>query len=201
MLQQKRWNSRAASWDDEIMNPEHYVNFEEGYQRFLDFEKRELSQLEKQESGIDIGCGTGVTSVILSDKVKNIYLLDIAEKMLVEAKKKLPNAVAINASATDIPLPSDSINVVVSRGIVVSHLPEGMQESFFNELQRIVRKGGKIIIDFLSNTDTADFHNVSPKIAFTIQEMQRILESRGFSRVVFDGENSNRVIRVSAIKQ
>jgi ubiquinone/menaquinone biosynthesis C-methylase UbiE len=200
-LQQERWNSRADKWDEDIKCPEHYANFEDGYQKFLDFEKRELSGLEKQESGIDIGCGTGVTSVILADKVKNIYLLDIAEKMLMEAKKKLPNAIILNTSATDIPLADSSINVALSRGIVVSHLPESLQENFFDELKRVVRPDGKIIIDFLSNIDTVDFPNASPKVMFTKQEVKEALEERGFSNIVFDGEDNNRVIRVSAIKR
>lgn len=199
--QRERWNSRAANWDDDIKSPEHYANFEDGYQKFLDFEEKELLKLENLNSGIDIGCGSGVTSVILAKKVKKLYLLDLAEKMLEQAKKKVPDATTINASATNIPLPEASIDVAISRGIIVSHLPIGLQSNFFDELNRIVRSGGKIIIDFLSNIDSADFQNASPKVAFTKQEMQKELESRGFSNIVFDGEDDNRVVRVSAIKQ
>lgn len=198
--QRERWNSRAANWDEDIKNPEHYANFEDGYQKFLDFEEKELSTLKNADSGIDIGCGSGVTSVILAKKVKKIYLLDIAEEMLKKAEEKVPDSISLNSSATSIPIADGSVDVAISRGIVVSHLPEGLQNNFFDELNRILRKDGKIIIDFLSNIETADFSNASPKIPFTKEEIKEILESRCFSNIIFDGEGNNRVIRVSAMK-
>lgn len=198
--QRERWNSRASEWDRCITDPSHYANFEDGYKKFLDFEEKELSQIENVEAGVDIGCGSGVTSPMLAEKVKQIYLLDLSEKMLEEAKKKVPSAILLNASVTEIPLPDYSIDVAISRGIIVSHLPKGGPENFFDELTRIMKNGGKIIFDFMSNIDSVDFKNSSPKILFTKQQIKHELEARGFFNINFDGENENRVVRVSAIK-
>lgn len=198
--QKGRWNDRAGGWDDNISDEGHYTNHENGYEKFLDFEKRELQKIAQAESGIDLGCGTGVTSEILATKVNNIYLLDLADKMLEEAKKKIPRAHLINASAADIPLADNTIDVAISRGIVLSHLPEEMTEDFFNELGRIVRANGVVIFDFLCNPNSGDFENLSPKIPFSKEQIKEKLEARGFDNIIFDGARE-RVVRVSAIKK
>lgn len=40
-----RWNGRASTWDTEILKPEHYANFEEGYRKFLNFETMVLEAI------------------------------------------------------------------------------------------------------------------------------------------------------------
>jgi ubiquinone/menaquinone biosynthesis C-methylase UbiE len=197
--QRDRWNSRAATWDSDLLKPDHYANFENGYQRFLDFEKKELSGI-KGEVGIDLGCGTGIASVLLAEKVKKIYLLDIAQQMLDEAQKKVPQGILLNKQVTEIPLPKRSVDIAVSRGILVSHLPAPLVPQFFNELGRIMRVGGKVIFDFLCNEGTVNFAVKSPKNTFTLEQMTRELKNTGFCWTKFDGTNDNRVVRVSAIK-
>lgn len=198
--QRQRWNARSDDWDSHISDPGHYANFESGYNKFLEFEEAHLSELVNHESGIDLGCGTGVTSVILAKKVKQVYLLDLAEKMLKQAKGKIPNAIVLHASVTDVPLADDTVDVAISRGIVLSHLPKELVGGFFDELARIVRSKGMIIFDFLSNPESVSFTNVSPKIPFTKEQISSELGKRGFEEFIFDGEDSNRVVRVRAIK-
>ena len=198
--QKERWNARASKWDTDIKSVDHYANFEDGYQKFLNLEQEILANMKSVEVAIDLGCGTGQTTSLLIGKAKKIYILDIAEEMLRETQKKVPDAISLCASATSIPLPDKSVDLAISRGIVVSHLPQNLTDSFFNELGRIVRPGGKVIFDYLSNQDTASYQNQSPKIPFTKKEVTTLLEAQDFSNVVFDGEESNRVVRVSADK-
>lgn len=198
--QRERWNGRAGKWDDEIKSSSHYANFEDGYQKFLDLETRILADMHHVKTAIDLGCGTGQTSALLVGKVGEIYILDIAEEMLKEAQKKVPQAIPLCAPVTSIPLPDKSVDLAISRGIVLSHLPENLTANFFSELGRIVRSGGKIIFDYLSNPDTASYKNESPKIPFTMKNINESLEAQGFINIIFDGEAKNRVVRVSADK-
>ncbi|HKC05063.1 MAG TPA: class I SAM-dependent methyltransferase [Patescibacteria group bacterium] len=197
--QKSRWNSRAAGWDKDLEDPKHYANFENGYQRFLDFEKSELSGF-KGETGLDLGCGTGITSVLLAEKVEHVLLLDLAEEMLKEAHKKVPQGILLNAGATEIPLSNNSVDLAVSRGILVSHLPALLVPKFFGELERTVRPEGKIIFDFMDNPGTADFKLSSPKNVFTLEEMAKQLEGVNFGYIKFEGDDETRVVRVSAVK-
>lgn len=198
--QRERWNKRASDWDEETKSREHYANFESGYQKFLEFEKNVLSKVSIVETAIDLGCGSGQTTTLLVEKAKQIYILDVAEEMLKEAQNKVPNAVPLHASVTLVPLPGQSIDIAVSRGIVVSHLPKTMTDKFFDELKRIVRQNGKVIFDYMSNPHSADYSNESPKIPFTMEEITQALVTRGFGNIVFDGDSKDRVVRVSADK-
>jgi len=197
--QKDRWNSRAATWDSELLKPDHYANFENGYQRFLDFEEKELAEI-KGGVGIDLGCGTGIASVPLAEKVDQIYLLDIADKMLEEAHKKVPQGILLSNQVTNIPLPDRSVDIAISRGILVSHLPAPLVPQFFNELKRVMKVTGKVIFDFLCNEGTADFKLTSPKNTFTLEQMTQELKNVNFYWTKFDGTNDNRVVRVSAVK-
>lgn len=197
--QRERWNSRAGSWDNELTKPDHYANFENGYRRFLDFAHEELLGVSA-DVGLDIGCGTGITSVLLAEKVKTLYLVDIAEKMLEEAVKKIPDAIPLNSLATEINLPDASVDIAISRGILVSHLPRELVPDFFGELKRLVKPQGMIIFDFMCNPGTADFKLSSPKNTFTLEKMTKELTNIDFGQIKFEGNNENRVVRVSAIK-
>lgn len=198
--QQKRWNSRAVDWDSDIKKRDYYVNFEGGYDEFLKLEKAVLEKSKKFSVGIDIGCGSGVTSELLSHYVEKLYLLDIAEKMLEIAHKKCPKAVTLCASATEIPLAGGSVDVAISRGVVVSHLPRDIYLGFFRELERIVKPKGYVIFDYISNLSTAHFSIQSPKISFSKEEMTIILKGHGFHKIKFYGIERKRVVRVTAIK-
>ncbi|MEI7621510.1 MAG: class I SAM-dependent methyltransferase [Candidatus Moraniibacteriota bacterium] len=199
--QRLRWNKRADGWDNDILQLEHYANFEDGYQRFMDLLKSELRSVKKLATGLDLGCGSGITSIELGKKVKQLFILDLADDMLRIALRKVPNAVALRASATDVPLLSNSMDFVISRGVVVSHLPSEVIDDFFHELARLVRKGGKVIFDFIANIETVEYENTSPKIVFTKVQIEKKLSALGFIEIKFDGNDLNRVIRVSAIKK
>lgn len=198
--QQKRWNERAGVWDSDIQQQSHYVNFESGYHEFLRLEEEILEKKQKIETGLDIGCGTGVTSELLSRHVSKIYVLDIAKKMLEEAKKKVPAAITICASATQIPLDDASIDIAVSRGVVVSHLPRDIYLNFFREIERIVKIGGIVLFDYLSNLESVHFSIQSSKILFSKEEIEIILLGHGFEKIKFYGSQENRVVRVSAVR-
>lgn len=199
--QKERWNTRANKWDTDIKSADHYANFEDGYEKFLDLEEKILENMKPVATAIDLGCGTGQTTSLLVGKAEKIYILDIAEEMLKKAKKKVPQAIPLCASVTEVPLPDKSVDIAISRGIVVSHLPESITGKFFSELGRMVKPAGKVIFDYLSNPDTASYQNQSPKIPFTKKEIVSLLEAQGFSNVMFDGEENNRVVRVSADKK
>jgi len=199
--QQQRWNERSKQWDVDIQQPDHYANFEAGYQKFVDLEERIFGTFPKRETGIDIGCGTAAATGPLAAHVERLYLLDLAEQMLQEAKNKYPNAVLLHSGASEIPLDNQSIHLAISRGIIVSHMPKELIPSFFSELGRIVKPDGVVIFDFLSNDGSAAFSNVSEKISFTQDEIRQNLQKVGFDNIQFDGDPSLRVMRVVAYKK
>ena len=199
--QEKRWDARAKKWDEYIKYKEFYTNFEEGYEKFIKLEKNILQRNKNLDIGLDIGCGTGETSKILSEYVKKIYLLDISKEMLKIAKRKVPQAITIHSSATNIPLKNNSVDIVISRGVVISHLPEDIYISFFKELERIIKNKGVILFDYISNMENVNFPPTSKKIVFSKEEIKEYLLDHGFYKIKIYGGKNQRVSRVYAIKK
>ncbi len=196
--QRERWNARAGGWDIDLKDPKHYANFENGYQRFLDFERVGLEGVHAGV-GVDLGSGTGIAASVLAEKVDKLFLLDLAENMLKEAGKKFPKATLVQAQATETPFPDQSMDVIISRGILISHLPAELVSPFFNEMKRIIKPGGKILFDFVCYPESANFKLSSPKNVFSLEQMATELQSFGFTDIRFEGDNKTRVVRVSAI--
>lgn len=195
-----RWNERAASWDKELTKPDHYANFERGYQKFLRFEEVVLRVNGAAETGIDLGCGTGIAAGPLEEVVANLYLLDLSENMLIEARKKYPDAMLLHSSVTNIPLDAETVDYAISRGVVISHLPPGEQNNFLSEVKRILKPGGLFIFDFLNNLKSADFKLSSEKTTYSIPEIEELLIVSGFEVMLVDGNETSRVVRVAVSK-
>ena len=79
-------------------------------------------RINKQSSiGIDIGCGTGRWAKFVSDKTKELILLDASEQALNVAKKNLINKENIkflNQSVGDIKLEDNSVDFAYSLGVL-----------------------------------------------------------------------------------
>jgi len=195
-----RWNGRADTWDAELTKPEHYVNFEKGYEKFLKFEEEVLQTFGRAETGIDLGCGTGIAAGPLSNLVDNLYLVDVAELMLSKARQKHPEAVLLHSSVTAIPVNDEIVDYAVSRGVVISHLPAGEQGNFLSEVHRILKPGGVFVFDFLNNLQTADFHLSSEKTVYTIQGIIQEINRYGFEVIRIDGDEKSRVVRIAVSK-
>jgi ubiquinone/menaquinone biosynthesis C-methylase UbiE len=99
------------------------------------------------KSVLEFGCGSGENTVLLARRGAKVCALDISEALIRVAKKRL-EVNGINkgvklcvASAYQIPLPDESIDVVF--GIAILHHLE--LERAAREVRRVLRKGGKAI--------------------------------------------------------
>jgi ubiquinone/menaquinone biosynthesis C-methylase UbiE len=95
---------------------------------------------------LDVGCGEGfVTSHLL--KASLVVGLELSENSLKIAKQKLKknNVQFIRADATDIPLRESSVDKVVALE-VLEHLPIESQQRLCREIDRVLKKGGTLII-------------------------------------------------------
>ncbi len=101
---------------------------------------------------LDTGSGDGfMLSVIKTAGVPTydrFIMLDISLKMLVVAKKKHPEAIPINASSMNLPLKSESVDLITANS-VLHHLPE--PEKFLLEARRVLKKGGILFVNHEPN--------------------------------------------------
>ena len=105
---------------------------------------------------IDVACGTGDMIIKWQENanknnisLNNIKGIDPSEKMLQIAQKKLPSVEFINNEATNIPLKTESTDIIsISYGIrnIVA------RQEALREFARILKKGGiLVILEFTKN--------------------------------------------------
>ncbi|MFQ6051161.1 MAG: class I SAM-dependent methyltransferase [Candidatus Hydrothermarchaeota archaeon] len=111
----------------------------------------EFSGIRDGDRIVDLGCGTGTLAIAIAELNKNtkIYGIDISRESLRVAKKiivdlGLENAInLIEADIDFMPFLDNFFDLVVSQA-TINLLPDKMKA--FNEISRITRKGGTIVI-------------------------------------------------------
>jgi ubiquinone/menaquinone biosynthesis C-methylase UbiE len=101
---------------------------------------------QKEDVILDVGCAEGfVTSYFL--KAGFVIGLELSENSLKIAKQKLgaDNVQFIRADATAIPIRASSIDKITVLE-VLEHLPIESQQRLCREIDRVLRRGGALII-------------------------------------------------------
>lgn len=99
------------------------------------------------KSVLEFGCGSGENTVLLAKRGAEVCALDISEALIQVAKRRLEiNGIDDEvkfcvASAYEVPLPDESVDVVF--GMAILHHLE--LEPAAREVRRVLRKGGKAI--------------------------------------------------------
>ncbi len=130
-----------------------YDKFAKGYDKALaPFEKRFLSEwraetlafLPEDAKLLEIGAGTGL-NFRFYPKCKHAAASEISQKMLEIAKEKnkRENLSLVQADAENLPFAADSFDAALAT-LVFCSIPN--PEKAFAELQRVVRKNGRIVL-------------------------------------------------------
>ncbi|MGM0567917.1 MAG: class I SAM-dependent methyltransferase [Elusimicrobiota bacterium] len=131
------FNQRAKHWDSR-KSPQEFEKVKE----ILD-----MLCIEKGESILDAGCGTGILFPLLLEKIGScgkVTGIDISKKMILCARKKFPSkAQCIEAPAEDIPVEENTFN----RVICYSSFPHFKnKKKAFSEFARVLKKNGWVHI-------------------------------------------------------
>ena len=194
----KRWTDRSAGWKGMIEDSDSYVNFEGNYARVNEMIRR----IAPRASGeaLEIGCGTGEAGRILKEVNPSLDLLstDISAGMLKEAREQTAEAgLDINyreADITKVDLGTDKYGMILSRGVVLSHLPRGSVYDFLESATRMAKDNAYFLFDFMQSEKVGDVEKpVDTKNEFSIAQMDAIMDELGWVRVDNDGEDDMRV--------
>ena len=142
-----------------------------------------IKNIEKQmhdlssKSILDFGGGTGLISLPLAKKVNSVTLVDIAEKMLEQARikiknQKLKNLHLIQQDLVLKPLEQTFDLIIVSR--VLHHMPH--LDSSLAMFQEHLTPGGQL---FIADYTVPDGENHG----FIISELEETLKNHGFSDI------------------
>jgi SAM-dependent methyltransferase len=115
-----------------------------GYHRLID--ELELDLVRRYGAGKDVfeaGCGTGLLLREAAAVARSAVGLDLSRGMLAPARAR--GLTVVQGSLTDVPLPSESFDLVYSMK-VLAHIPP--IERAVAELARLVRPGGHLLLEF-----------------------------------------------------
>lgn len=131
------FNQQAATYDKDIKG-QHARSL---YPVLLE----KLSHIPFQ-SALDLGCGTGeMLKLILQEDVgKELYGIDLSEKMLYVAKSKLPEQVKLLLGDSEsLPLPNNTFDVVFCNDSF-HHYPA--PRNVLSEVHRVLKPGGTFLM-------------------------------------------------------
>jgi len=115
-----------------------------GYHKLID--ELELDLVRRYGAGKDVfeaGCGTGLLLREAAGVARSAVGLDLSRGMLAPARAR--GLRVVQGSLTDVPLPSESFDLVYSMK-VLAHIPP--IERAVAELARLVRPGGHLLLEF-----------------------------------------------------
>ena len=113
-----------------------------------------LRQMLEKTTGddvLEVACGTGHTSTLLSELGVRFIACDLTPAMMEKAKDRLAGKTIIpeflEADAFNLPFKENSFDVIISTRFL--HLFEmDKQEELFEEFNRVLKPGGYLIVDF-----------------------------------------------------
>ncbi len=111
------------------------------------FHKPVLDKIDfsKKPKILDISCGTGELLTSISKKgTADLYGVDIAERMLSEAGKKLPDSAKLKkADVHLLPFPNNTFDYVMSTEAFHHYYNQPLA---LKEMVRVTKPGGKVIV-------------------------------------------------------
>jgi arsenite methyltransferase len=159
-----------------------------------------IAGLRPGESVVDLGCGGGLDVLLAAPKVGphgKAIGIDMSEDMIELARRnalrrvgdKKPENVEFHLSTIDrIPLPSDSVDCVISN-CVINLAPD--KQAVFREMHRVLKPGGRVAVSdiALKKPLPAEVEDSLPAYvgciagAILITEYQHMLLESGFAAV------------------
>lgn len=132
---------------------------------------------------LDLGCGTGKFMQKFYNETNKYYGLDLSNEQLNIAKMKInSNDVEfICCSAEDIPLPDNSIDVIISTWVLGTILEIDRRNKVLDEMKRVLKKDGNIyLVENDIGGEFEEIRNRYPNIKKT-KDYNDWIESKGFT--------------------
>ena len=144
-------------------------NYDNQHQKFRDYEKEFNEMIEflslketNDLSMIDLGCGTGATSVYAAKIFKKVYGVDVSDMMINQAKskaekEKISNIEFVNAGFLTYTHKDEPADLIITKA-AFHHLPDFWKQVSLLKMNRMLKKGGVLyIFDVVFHFDAPEY--------------------------------------------
>ncbi|WGU92150.1 MerR family transcriptional regulator [Paenibacillus dendritiformis] len=155
-----RWNfdAQASRYDEAVANNTDSLRVHADYDSILDRVTREAAP-RPGESGLELGVGTGNLAGRFLREGAAMTGIDQSDAMLEQCRGKYPAIRLLKGNLMAIPLADVAFDFIVST-YALHHLTDDQKEIAFEEMGRLLRSGGRIVIAdlmFMDNEHRAAF--------------------------------------------
>jgi ubiquinone/menaquinone biosynthesis C-methylase UbiE len=158
----------------------------------------EYCELEKYENPLvlDIGAGTGNLSVKFLEKELMVTAIDPSQKMREICKSKYPDLEVLPGNFLNIPLPPESIDIIIS-SYAFHHLTEEEKAVSVSLMSDILQPGGRIVIadlmfknpsekelnrqKLLDPEQAKEFEEIEEEYPAYFDDLEQVFQRNGFS--------------------
>ena len=168
-------------------------------------------EISATDEVLECACGTGLLSGVIARKCKRLVATDFSPKMLKKAGKKYRSYTNIEfkeGNILQIEYPDEHFDIVVAANVI--HLLDEPYKALA-ELDRVCRKGGKIILPTYMNKNekgkTSQFANVVGKAGadfkrqFTFDTYKQFIKEAGYTNVDYSWIDGKIPCAVAVIKK
>ncbi|MFX1312422.1 MAG: class I SAM-dependent methyltransferase [Promethearchaeota archaeon] len=125
--------------------------------KFVNELEKFISHLSKDAHVLDAGCGAGIpTTKFLVKRGIKVTGIDLSEKMLLMARRNVPNVEFIKMDIKDLKFEENTFDGIISV-YTLFHIPKNNHFSIFKKFFEILRPGGILLI----NTGISDSEGTS----------------------------------------
>lgn len=137
-------------------NVEQAEVYDHKHQKFRDYEKEFMGMMQflgisdpEDKIIIDLGCGTGASSILAAGLFKTVFAVDVSEVMLETAKRKLAENVQnikfVNAGFLSYEHEGEPADVVITKA-AFHHLPDFWKQIALLRINGMLKPGGLLYI-------------------------------------------------------
>jgi 2-polyprenyl-3-methyl-5-hydroxy-6-metoxy-1,4-benzoquinol methylase len=172
---------KAATWDQ---NP---IIWERA--KAIANEIKRIIPLRKEMTALEFGAGTGVTSFILKDTLKEITLMDNSQEMIKVTDAKINEAKVTNLKTINFNLEENDFNEskydLVFNQMVLHHITD--IKDIITKFYNLLNPGGFLAIADLY-TEDGSFHGngFTGHKGFEPKELSKILSASGFKNIRYE---------------
>lgn len=163
--------------------------------------------VDKCESIIDIGCGTGLSAIFVRKKVGKLVGVDKSISYLEKAKRRGISIFKVDLDVDKLPFPDNTFNYALCLD-VIEHIKDPIGLSL--EVHRVLKKSGRLIIsvpnirfsDYIISLLIKGYFPVTSEDPeaydgghihyFTFSNLREVLTKAGFIIEVEEGINNKR---------